>query len=178
MNFYKIISKIFSYCGGMDCAGKLPLPQGTAYVSSASSLTSPRQRCPGYSSTSQNRKGTKDYRSRPSGRQPLGFPGVPSRFLQERRSTDLRAMSHYLAIKSPVTGSAAPGSQGLLVPISSGWRLLSSALLYASLPPLQIVLTISLLMCPMGPQILAREKEGRTYAGRGHEENEKWFMMW
>lgn len=36
---------------------------------------------------------------------------------------------------------------------------------------LQTAQTICLLMCPMGPQVLERERKGRMYAGRGHIEN-------
>lgn len=44
------------------------------------------------------------------------------------------ALSHYLAVQSPVTGSAAAGTQGLLMPlISSAWILLSFSPLQTAL---------------------------------------------
>lgn len=52
--------------------------------------TFPRQPCPGYSGTSQNRKRTKDYWSSPSGRKQLGLPDSVLMASSCRRGEDHR----------------------------------------------------------------------------------------
>lgn len=172
MNFYQIISKLFNYWGGMDCAGKLPFPKGMTYVTpSASSPDLP------WATLALLRTGSEP---RTTGRKWLGLPDMLRRFLQEMKSTNLLDLSHYLAVKSPATGSAAPGffclsSEGLPLPIiNSGWVFSAqmTARLSQIYPSLHYkMFSISLLMSSTGSQVLGWEREGRTYTRRGHAEN-------